>query len=83
MTFFTEILKVLRGNGSSESTRFPVGLVLGNWVKIFHPRNFGDVRTPANSQKRAGKGLSEDSISAISKKFTNLPLFGKTIVEWA
>jgi hypothetical protein len=37
--FFTKILKIFRGNGSSESTRFPKGLVLGNWVKTFHPQN--------------------------------------------
>jgi hypothetical protein len=30
-----------RGNGSSESTRFLEGLVLGNSVKHCHPRNVG------------------------------------------
>jgi hypothetical protein len=46
---FTEILIIVRGNGSSESTRFPEGLVLGNWVKTLHPRNFGVTETLANS----------------------------------
>jgi hypothetical protein len=30
-----------RGNGSFESTRFPEGLVLGNSIKLCHPRNVG------------------------------------------
>jgi hypothetical protein len=41
VTFFTEILEIVCGRGSSESTRFPEGLVLGNWAKTFHPQNFG------------------------------------------
>jgi hypothetical protein len=41
VTFFAEILRIFHGNGSSESTRFPMGLVLGNWAKTFHPRNVG------------------------------------------
>jgi hypothetical protein len=36
---FTYILRIVRGNGSSESTHFLEGLVLGNWAKNFHPRN--------------------------------------------
>jgi hypothetical protein len=39
--FFTEIQDFIRGIGSSESTRFPEGLVLGNWTKTLHPRNVG------------------------------------------
>jgi hypothetical protein len=39
VTFFTEILEIVCGNGSSELNRFPEGLVLGNWAKTFHPRN--------------------------------------------
>jgi hypothetical protein len=39
VTFFTEILEIVRENGPSESTGFPEGLVLGNWAKTFHPRN--------------------------------------------
>jgi hypothetical protein len=38
VTFFTEILKIVHGNRSSKTTRFPEGLVLGNWAKTFHPR---------------------------------------------
>jgi hypothetical protein len=41
VTFFTEILRIFHGNESSESTRFPKGLVLGNWAKTFHPQNVG------------------------------------------
>jgi hypothetical protein len=41
VTFFTEIRDFFRGIGSSELTRFPEGLVLGNWEKTFHPRNVG------------------------------------------
>jgi hypothetical protein len=44
-----EILRVFRGNGTLESTRFPEDLVLGNWVKTVHPRNFEDVMTLGNS----------------------------------
>jgi hypothetical protein len=40
VTFFTRIRR-FRGNGSSESTRFHEGLVLGNSVKPCHPRNVG------------------------------------------
>jgi hypothetical protein len=36
---FLQEFKSFRGNGSSESTRFPKGLVLGNSVKALHPRN--------------------------------------------
>jgi hypothetical protein len=39
--FFTGIRDYIRGIGSSESTRFPEGLVLGNWAKTLHPRNVG------------------------------------------
>jgi hypothetical protein len=39
--FFTGIRDTICANGSSESTRFPEGLVLGNWAKTFHPRNVG------------------------------------------
>jgi hypothetical protein len=39
VTFFTGILRIFRGNRSSESTRFSEGLVLGNWAKTFHPRS--------------------------------------------
>jgi hypothetical protein len=46
---FTEILRIVRGNGSSESTHFPEGLVLGYWLKTFHPRNFGETETLENS----------------------------------
>jgi hypothetical protein len=38
---FLPRIKYFRGNGSSESTRFPEGLVLGNLVKPCHPRNVG------------------------------------------
>jgi hypothetical protein len=38
---FLPEFKSFRGNGSSESTRFPEGLVLGNSVKALHPRNIG------------------------------------------
>jgi hypothetical protein len=38
---FLPKFKGFRGNGSSESTRFPEGLVLGNSVKPCHPRNVG------------------------------------------
>jgi hypothetical protein len=38
---FYQNSKFIRGNGSSESTRFPEGLVLGNWAKTLHPRNVG------------------------------------------
>jgi hypothetical protein len=40
VTFLLEFVG-FRGNGSSESTRFPEGLVLGNSVKPCHPRNVG------------------------------------------
>jgi hypothetical protein len=33
--FFNGIQDIIRGNGSSDSTRFPEGLVLGNWQKPF------------------------------------------------
>jgi hypothetical protein len=46
--FFTEILRIIRRNGSSESTLFPERIVLGNWVKTLHPRNFRDVETSTN-----------------------------------
>jgi hypothetical protein len=46
---FTEILRIVRGNRSLESTHFPEGLVLGNWVKTFHSRNLGVTETLANS----------------------------------
>jgi hypothetical protein len=36
---FTRIRDFLCGIGSSESTRLPEGLVLGNWAKTLHPRN--------------------------------------------
>jgi hypothetical protein len=49
VTFFTEILRIVRGNAPSESTCFPEGLVLGNWVKTFHPRNFGNDKTLKSS----------------------------------
>jgi hypothetical protein len=39
--FFTKILRIFHGNGSSESSHFPERLVLGNWAKSFHPRNVG------------------------------------------
>jgi hypothetical protein len=35
--FFTRIRDFVRGIGSSESTRFPDGLVLGNWAKTLSP----------------------------------------------
>jgi hypothetical protein len=38
---FLPEFKSFRGNGSSESTRFPEGLVLGKSVKPLHPRNVG------------------------------------------
>jgi hypothetical protein len=38
---FLPKFKGFRGNGSSESTRFPEGLVLGNSVKPWHPQNVG------------------------------------------
>jgi hypothetical protein len=38
---FLPEFKSFRGNGSSESTRFPDGLVLGNSVKALHPWNIG------------------------------------------
>jgi hypothetical protein len=38
---FTGIRDFIRGIGSSESTRFPKGLMLGNWAKTLHPRNVG------------------------------------------
>jgi hypothetical protein len=38
---FLPKFKSFRGNGSSESTRSPEGLVLGNSVKPLHPRNVG------------------------------------------
>jgi hypothetical protein len=38
---FLPKFKSFRGNGLSESTRFPEGLVLGNSVKSLHPRNVG------------------------------------------
>jgi hypothetical protein len=63
VTFFTKILRVFRGNGSSESTRFPEGLVLGNWVKTFHPRNFRYVKTPVNSRKHTEKSQLKISLS--------------------
>jgi hypothetical protein len=41
VTFFNREFVGFRGNGSSESTRFPEGLVLGNSVKPCHPRKVG------------------------------------------
>jgi hypothetical protein len=38
VAFFTKVQNFC-GNRSSESTRFPEGLVLGNSVKPLHPRN--------------------------------------------
>jgi hypothetical protein len=38
---FLPEFKSFRGNGSSESTHFPEGLVLGNSGKTFHSRNVG------------------------------------------
>jgi hypothetical protein len=38
---FLPEFKSFRGNGSSESTRFPEGLVLGKSVNPLHPRNVG------------------------------------------
>jgi hypothetical protein len=52
---FTGILRIIRGNGSSESTHFPEGLVLGNWINTLHPRNFGDIETLTNSGKQLRK----------------------------
>jgi hypothetical protein len=40
---FSLKFKSFRGNRSSESTSSLEGLVLGNWVKVLHPRN---VRMP-------------------------------------
>jgi hypothetical protein len=42
VTFLPEF-KDIRGIGSSESTRFPEGLVLGNLGKTLHPRSVGFV----------------------------------------
>jgi hypothetical protein len=40
------------GIGSSESTRFPEGLVLGNSGNTYHSRNVGvDTRPPETSQR--------------------------------
>jgi hypothetical protein len=61
VTFFTEIRHVFHGNGSSESTRFPKELVLGNWVKTSHPRNFGGFISLTNSEKWAIKNRVECS----------------------
>jgi hypothetical protein len=41
VTFFLLNFKVFCAIGSSESTRFPEGLVLGNLGKICHPQNAG------------------------------------------
>jgi hypothetical protein len=40
VTFLPEF-ESFHGIGSSESTHFPEGLVLGNWAKTLHPRNVG------------------------------------------
>jgi hypothetical protein len=45
---FYRILGDFRVIGSSESTRFPEGLVLGNWAKTFHPRNSRNCRIHEN-----------------------------------
>jgi hypothetical protein len=47
----------------TESTRFPEGLMLGNWVKTFHPRNSGGVENLKNSCKHAGKIQIKVSLS--------------------
>jgi hypothetical protein len=55
--FFTEIQEIVRGNGSSELTRFPEGLVLGNWAKTFYARNVGAdefVKVFVNGPSRRG-----------------------------
>jgi hypothetical protein len=39
--FFTRIWDIIHGYRSSKSTRFPEGLVLGNWEKTFHPQKVG------------------------------------------
>jgi hypothetical protein len=44
VTFFYQNSRFIRGTGSSESTRFPEGLVLGNWAKTLHPRNVGSTK---------------------------------------
>jgi hypothetical protein len=43
---FLPEFRIFRGNGSSESTRFPEGLVLGNSGKTLHPQNveFDEIR---------------------------------------
>jgi hypothetical protein len=41
---FYQNSRFIRGIGSSESTRFPEGLVLGNWAKTLHPRNVRDAK---------------------------------------
>jgi hypothetical protein len=71
VTSFTEILRIFRGNGLSKSTRFPEGLVLGNWIKIFHPRNVGIgefVKKFVNRWWPRGKEKCSWTISIISYK---------------
>jgi hypothetical protein len=55
--------------------------VLGNWVKTFHPRNFGDFRTLMNSCKRAGKIQIKVFAFLIFKEFANPLIMGETIAE--
>jgi hypothetical protein len=54
--------------------------VLGNWLKPFHPQNFGDPKTFANSETLR-KETSEVFVFMISGKFANLLLLGEKIAK--
>jgi hypothetical protein len=56
--------------------------MLGNGVKTFHPRNFGDVTTPENSEKW-GEEPSEVFIFVFYEESANLPITDEKIVERA
>jgi hypothetical protein len=59
----------------------PIWLLLGNWVKTFHPRNFGSPAILANSELRAGIIQAECSFSWFLGKFANLLLSGEMIAK--
>jgi hypothetical protein len=82
VTFFTKILRIVRGNGSSESTHFPEGLVLGYWLKTFHPRNFGETETLENSWKCSEVSQGEKLPFIIFMWFTDPLSLCESITEW-
>jgi hypothetical protein len=81
VTFFISILSFC-GTGSSKSTRFPEGLLLGNRLKPSHPRSFGGFTKLRKIAKSIVRMKGCIIVSSIFEESFRIPVSEADEGEW-